>query len=67
MVRPPDVDTDFFVISRRSFSRRYNGSISIYNLLQLRSTNISRSNQLKWFFIEKKSRRYPRKTITDTD
>ena len=49
-------------------ARGYINSISLHNLPRLRTSNVDRSNERKWFYAQKsKRRRYPAQTITDAD
>ena len=53
-----------------SSARRYISSISVNNLPRLRTSNVDRSYKGKWLYTKKKepkSRRYPAKSITDTN
>ena len=65
MVRSPDGNTDFFD-SRWSLAWKYIGTIFVYILRWLRTSNINRSNKRKW---KKKarSRRYPVEIMSGED
>ena len=50
-----------------SLARRCINAIYVYNLLWFDSTNVKRSNKIKWFNIKIKDWRYPTETMTDAD
>ena len=70
MVYSPDREW-FLWYCHWSHARRYINTISIHNLPRLRTMNINRFNERKWFLFHMHthgtSRWHPTKTITNTD